>query len=92
MFQMSNFKPNAGKSGSEGVAPGEPKVDTYDDVSHSMDVFQRTEEQFLPPGKDFEDLTEKELLHLKHQYRYDYYKPGVYQAITWLRKHRNHGL
>jgi len=59
-------------------------VDTYSDVAGSMDVFQRSEEQFLPPGKTFEDLTPEELAQLKRQYRFDYYKPGVYQGITGL--------
>ena len=72
---------------------GEQKVDTNSEISKEMNVFQRTEEQFLPEGKDFSDLTEEELKKLKAQYRFDYYKPGVYQGITWRRNNsQHHGL
>jgi hypothetical protein len=57
-------------------------VDPYDDVSKEMSVFKRLESQFLPEGKGFSDLTEEELSCLKNKYRFDYYKPGVYQGIT----------
>ena len=67
MFNMSNFQPSLKET---------TKVDTNSDISKCMDVFQRTEAQFLPPGKDFDDLTEGELAQLKRQYRFDYYKPG----------------
>jgi hypothetical protein len=83
MYEMGKFKADYGKPKREGV-------DTYDDVSREMDIFQRSEEQFLPPGKDFKDLTPKELEHLKRRYRFDYYKPGVYQGITWVRNNSNH--
>jgi hypothetical protein len=83
MFEMNEFKSNIHT----------PKVDTYDDVPSDMDVFWRTESQFLPPGKTFEDLTEKEMTKLRNQYKYDYYKPGVYGAITWRSpSSKDHGL
>jgi hypothetical protein len=84
MYDMSKFSP---------ALKIPKKVDTYDDVSEDMDIFQRSEEQFLPPGKKFEDLTERELTKLKNQYRFDYYKPGVYQGITWIRNNsKDHGI
>jgi hypothetical protein len=82
MFNMGGFKPHfhppsTAKSDSEGV-------DTYSDVTKEMDIFQRAEYQFLPPGKTFDDLTAEESAQLKRQYRFDYYKPGMYQGITGL--------
>jgi len=83
MFEMERFQP--------AISKPRDAVDTYDDVSKDMDVFQRSEEQFLPEGKTFEDLTDEELAQLKRQYRFDYYKPGIYQGITWIanNKHRS---
>jgi hypothetical protein len=94
MFDMSGFKANMADSKEidDFIGVDKEGIDTYDDVSYEMNVFQRTESQFLPPGKDFSDLTEEELIHLKRQYRFDYYKPGVYQGITWKRMNSHHGL
>jgi len=78
MYSQKSFQPS--------LKNPEKKVDTYDDVPKDMDVFQRSEEQFLPEGKTFDDLTRKELEDLKSKYRFDYYKPGVYQGITWRGK------
>lgn len=75
MFNMKGF------SSSRKV----PKaVDLNDEIPEAMDVFQRSEEQFLPPGKTLEELTPEELIHMRRQYKYDYYKPGVYQGITGI--------
>lgn len=79
MFNMSNFNTCKGK-----ISPNH--VDSPDNLNipKEMNIFQRTESEFLPDGKKFEDLTEEELNQLKQQYKYDYYRPGVYQAITGL--------
>ena len=75
MYEMQKFK----------ICHDKPKdVEPYGGVSKCMDIFQRVESQFLPPGKDFADLTKEEADQVKRQYRFDYYKPGVYQAITGL--------
>ena len=51
-YTPSNFKPNVGKA---------RPVDTYSEIPESMDVYQRTEAQFLPDGKTLEELTPEEL-------------------------------
>ena len=75
MFQMSDFQ--RGHQDSQ-------KVDTNSEIPKEMDIFQRTEESFLPEGRTFEDLTEKELRELKNKYRFRYFKPGKYQGITGI--------
>jgi hypothetical protein len=82
-YTPSNFKPNVGKA---------RPVDTYSEIPESMDVYQRTEAQFLPDGKTLEELTPEELEHMQFQYRFDPYKPGQYQSITWIRVYKEHGL
>jgi hypothetical protein len=83
MFGMNGFQPHLNPIGT--VNSDSEKVDTYACVPKGdMDVFQRSIEQFLPLGKTFEDLTDKEKEQIKRQYRFDYYKPGVYQGITGL--------
>jgi len=73
MFNMGKFTRGSEES---------PNVETNDEIPKDMDVFQRSEAQFLPEGKSFEDLTKEELKELRRRYRFDYYKPGVYQGIT----------
>jgi hypothetical protein len=73
LFNFKSFKPCVREI---------EKIDPYDDVPDEMNIFKRVESQFLPEGKDFSDLTREELKCLKNKYRFDYYKPGVYQAIT----------
>lgn len=80
LFGMSNFK--ADTAGKKTLFSSEV-TDTYSEVPNEMNVFQRSELDFLPEGKTLEDLTAQELIHLRRQYRFDYYKPGVYQGITW---------
>ena len=46
------------------------------------DVFYRAEQAFLPPGKNFSDLTPEELEELKIKYRFDYLRPSTYQGTT----------
>jgi hypothetical protein len=83
MFEFTNFSPNVGRA---------KPVETYDSMpSGGMEIYQLTEADFLPEGKGFDDLTEKELKHLKNQYRFRDFRPSQYQAITW-RTQRNGGL
>lgn len=47
-----------------------------------MDIFYRSESEFLPEGKTWNDLTDKEKEELKAKYRFDPMRPGMYQAVT----------
>ena len=58
------------------------KIDTYDSVPKEFNIFFRSENQFLPEGKTFDDLTEEEKKDVQNKYRFDPYRPGVYQGIT----------
>ena len=58
------------------------KIDTYDGVPKEFNIFYRSENQFLPPGKTFDDLTEEEKIEVQAKYRFDPYRPGLYQSIT----------
>ncbi|MFA5313193.1 MAG: hypothetical protein WC375_07770 [Methanomassiliicoccales archaeon] len=64
----------------------DPPTLTADDIPKELDIFFRTESAFLPEGKTFGDLTEKEIGELKAKYRFDPMKPGIYQAISGLGK------
>lgn len=57
-------------------------VPTNADVPKDMNIYYRTEENFLPEGKTFNDLNDKEKQALKQRYRFDPLVPGLYQAIT----------
>lgn len=59
-------------------------VETYTETPKDMDIFYRTEDQFLPEGKDWDDLTKEELKIARNRYRFDYLKPGYYQAISGI--------
>jgi len=61
--------------------PADP-VPLGSDIPKEMNIFFRNIEAFLPEGKTLADLTPKELEKIKLQYRFDYYRPGVYQGIT----------
>lgn len=54
------------------------------DLPKEMDIFFRNEAEFLPAGKTFNDLTLKEKIELRNKYRFDPFRPGVYQGITGL--------
>ena len=41
-------------------------------------------EDFIPVGKTWEDLTQKEKELIKDQYRFAFLRPGEYQAITGI--------
>lgn len=62
--------------------PNATTVFTGDEIPKEMDLFYRTEENFLPKGKRFEDLTAKEKAYLKAQYTYDPIRSGCYQSVT----------
>ena len=53
-------------------------------IPKEMDIFYRTESEFLPEGKTFESLTPEERKSLKNRYRFDPLRPGMYQAITGI--------
>ena len=57
-------------------------VPNNQDLPKDLDIFFRNEREFLPPGKNFNDLTPEELEELKNKYRFDYLRPGIYQGIT----------
>ena len=55
---------------------------TPSDVPKELSIFMRTEEQFLPTGKTWSDLSPEEKQSVLNRYRFDPYKPGIYQGIT----------
>lgn len=57
-------------------------VGTYDEVPKEMNIFFRSERDFVPEGKEIKSLNKKELELLRCKYRFDYYVPGQYQGIT----------
>lgn len=61
----------------------DPPISTNSEIpKDAMDIFYRSESQFLPEGKTFADLTETEQEELRCKYRFDCLKPGCYQGIT----------
>ncbi len=62
-------------------APSEP-IFNPEEVPHELDLFYRQIYDFLPEGKTLKDLTPEEMKKIKAQYRFDIYRPGIYQAIT----------
>ena len=54
------------------------------DVPKELDIFTRSEEDFLPAGKGFDDLTPAELRLVRSQYRFSPFRPGIYQGITGI--------
>lgn len=67
----------------EGSTPN-PPIDNGMTVPNELDIFFRNENEFLPPGKTFKDLTEQEKKDLINKYRFDVYRPGQYQGITGI--------
>jgi len=49
-----------------------------------LDVYFRDESHFLPEGKTWSDLTDKEKAEAKAKYRFDPMRPGMYQGITGI--------
>jgi len=74
LYEMNNFTP----------AVEDHKVQLSSEIPKDLDIFWRGESYFLPTGKTFADLTTEELYELKQKYRFDYLRPGLYQAITWI--------
>ena len=65
------------------MSPDTPDtVPNNQDVPKELDVYARSETDFLPPGKTFKDLTPEELKLVQDKYRFDVLKPGIYQGIT----------
>lgn len=65
--------------------PVEHAVPNNQDIpTDEMDIFFRSEDEFLPEGKTWADLTEKELAEVRAKYRFDPMRPGMYQGITGL--------
>ena len=52
------------------------------EVPNELNIFMRTESSFLPPGKTWNDLTPEERQEVELKYRFDCFKPGMYQTIT----------
>lgn len=73
MFEMNEFQPHI---------PRNDPVPTTSEIPEELEIFYRDEREFLPEGKDFDDLTEAEKKKLRNQYRFDPLKPGIYQGIT----------
>jgi len=67
------------------LKPREP-VELNDEIPKELEIFYQAEKEFLPEGKDFEDLTEEELETLKNRYRFAALKPGVNQTISGFGK------
>ncbi len=59
--------------------------DTNQDIPKELDIFYRAADQFLPEGKTWEDLTDIEREEVRSKFRFDPYKPGMYQAITGVK-------
>ena len=67
----------------------EPEAPVFnpDVIPKEMDIFFKSESDFLPEGKtSFDELTPEELALLKDQYRFSPYRPGIYQTITGMGK------
>lgn len=60
----------------------QPIPNNQDIPKNEMDVFYRDESFFLPEGKTWNDLTDKEKKEAKDKYRFDVLRPGCYQGIT----------
>ena len=63
-----------------------PKVTVFNPevIPKEMEIYMKTEADFLPPGKKFEDLTPEEVRVLQNQYRFSSYRPGLYQTLSGL--------
>lgn len=57
-------------------------IPTDSEVPKELDVFCRSEGEFYPVGKTLDNMTDEEKKMAKLQYRFDFFKPGVYQGIT----------
>jgi len=64
----------------------EEPIETNEEIPKELNIFFRSENAFLPEGKTLADLTSDELKQLRAKYRFDPYKPGLYQTITGFGK------
>jgi hypothetical protein len=78
---MLDFLPNCPAPKSNSASQSE-SIPNNQDIPKEMEIFSRNEADFLPPGKTLADLTPEELETLKLQYRFSFFRPGIYQAIT----------
>ena len=63
------------------------KVDNYADIPKGeMDIFYKEFNQFIPVGKQWDDLTNEEKEIVKNKYRFSPLIPSTYQGITGLGK------
>ncbi len=86
MIEKGGNKPNGTNAvGTSSSIMSNHKVRGLDhskNIPKEYDIFQNTMASFLPPGKTFDDLTHKEKKDLQQRYRFDPYKPGIYQTLT----------
>jgi len=59
-----------------------PIPNNQDLPKDKMEIYYKSEREFLPAGKDFKDLTPEEENQLRLQYRFSPLRPGIYQGIT----------
>jgi len=59
-------------------------IDTGQEVPDEMNIFYKAFDAFIPPGKQWKDLSPEERELVKNQYRFSPFKPGTYQAITGI--------
>lgn len=64
--------------------PVDPPITNGQDIPKELDIFFRSESAFLPEGKTFETLTKEEREELRSRYRFDPFRPGLYQGITGM--------
>jgi len=76
MLPLDDSDPNAPTQAQDS------KVLVVGDIPKELEIYQQTENDFLPEGKTFADLTTEELRVLKNQYRFSPFRPGLYQTIT----------
>ena len=87
-----SVKDNSAKvSGAKGSDPSSETSETSENavfnpewIPYELDIFYRSFESFLPEGKTFDDLTEKEKKSVQDQYRFSPLRPGIYQGITGI--------
>lgn len=66
------------------LVPKEEPIPNGQDVPKEGDIFFRDENDFLPPGKTFDTLTEQEKKDLRNKYRFSPMRPGEYQSMTGM--------
>jgi len=65
--------------------PREAPIPNNQDIpTDEMDIFFRNENEFLPNGKTWNELSAEEMQLARSRYRFDPMRPGVYQGITGL--------